>query len=67
MKIIHALEICQQDEDLEYLLEQVPEAIQQSMEGMTRITQIVEAMRDFSHPGLWKKNGRISTKQSVIP
>jgi signal transduction histidine kinase len=44
-----------EDEDIDYLLEQVPEAIQQSLEGMTRITQIVEAMRDFSHPGLMEK------------
>jgi two-component system, NtrC family, sensor kinase len=52
---VQKLETTLKDEDIDYLLEQVPEAIQQSLEGMTRITQIVEAMRDFSHPGLMEK------------
>ena len=38
--------------DLEFLVEEVPLAIQQSLEGIERITRIVGAMRDFSHPGL---------------
>lgn len=37
--------------DLEYLAEEVPLAIQQSLEGIDRITHIVRAMKDFSHPG----------------
>lgn len=53
--ILDTLAAILEDEDVEYLLEQVPEAVQQSLEGMTRITQIVEAMRDFSHPGLMEK------------
>ncbi len=49
------LETTIEEDDIDYVLEQVPEAIQQSLEGMTRIIQIVEAMRDFSHPGLMEK------------
>ena len=37
--------------DLEYLLEEIPEAIDQSREGLKRVTQIVKAMKTFSHPG----------------
>ncbi len=37
--------------DLEYLLEEIPEAIGQSQEGIARVTEIVKAMKSFSHPG----------------
>jgi len=38
--------------DLEYLREEVPKAIAQSLEGIDRISNIVGAMKDFSHPAL---------------
>ncbi|MDD3051667.1 MAG: ATP-binding protein [Candidatus Cloacimonetes bacterium] len=38
--------------DLEFLMEEIPEAIRQSIEGSGRITTIVRAMKDFSHPGV---------------
>ncbi len=37
--------------DLGYLREEIPKAIQQSLEGVSRISKIVKAMKDFSHPG----------------
>lgn len=37
--------------DLAYLIEEIPRAIEQSLEGVQRVTEIVSAMRDFSHPG----------------
>lgn len=36
--------------DLDYLLSEVPGAIQQTLEGIDRVTTIVLAMKDFSHP-----------------
>lgn len=39
------------DADLAYLREEVPRAIRQSLEGLGRVTRIVRAMKDFSHPG----------------
>lgn len=36
---------------IDFLLEQVPEAIADSLEGLERVTNIVRAMKDFSHPG----------------
>lgn len=35
---------------LDYLLEQIPEAMADSLEGLERVTKIVRAMKDFSHP-----------------
>ena len=37
--------------DLAFLGEEIPKAIQQSLEGVGRISKIVKAMKDFSHPG----------------
>jgi signal transduction histidine kinase len=37
--------------DLEFLAEEIPSALSQSQEGLTRVAQIVRAMKDFSHPG----------------
>lgn len=41
--------------DLEYLTEEVPRAIQQSLEGVGRIAKIVQSMKDFAHPGSSEK------------
>ena len=40
-----------QEADLEYLVDEIPVAIQQSLEGVVRISNIVLAMKKFSHPG----------------
>ena len=37
--------------DLDYLTEEIPKAIEQSMEGIKRVARIVRAMKEFSHPG----------------
>jgi len=37
--------------DWEYLSEEIPLAINQSQDGVTQISTIVLAMKDFSHPG----------------
>ena len=37
--------------DLEFLLAEVPCALSESLEGLGRVSQIVRAMKDFSHPG----------------
>ncbi|MCA9119342.1 MAG: PAS domain S-box protein [Planctomycetaceae bacterium] len=41
--------------DIGYLLEEVPNAINQSLEGVGRIATIVRAMKAFSHPGQKEK------------
>jgi PAS domain S-box-containing protein len=42
--------------DLEYLLEEIPTAIGQTLEGVERVSRIVRAMKDFSHPGSSEKS-----------
>ena len=37
--------------NIDYLTEQIPRAIDQSLEGVGRITTIVQSMKEFSHPG----------------
>lgn len=39
------------DTDLEYLREEIPRAIHESLEGVDRVATIVHAMKEFSHPG----------------
>jgi signal transduction histidine kinase len=38
------------EEDSEYYIEQIPRAIDQSLEGLTRISTIVRSMKEFAHP-----------------
>ena len=40
-----------EEADLEYLGEEIPSAIDQSLDGIGRISSIVRAMKEFSHPG----------------
>ncbi len=37
--------------DLSYYLQEVPGAVERALEGIDRVSQIVRAMREFSHPG----------------
>jgi PAS domain S-box-containing protein len=41
--------------DIKYLLEEIPRAIQQSLDGIARVTKIVRSMKDFAHPDLAEK------------
>jgi signal transduction histidine kinase len=42
--------------EMDYLLQEIPKAIQQTLDGVGRVTRIVRAMKDFSHPGLETKS-----------
>jgi len=37
--------------DVGYLLEEIPKAIEQTLEGVARVAKLVGAMKEFSHPG----------------
>ncbi len=41
--------------DLEFIFEEVPEALDQTKTGIERVTKIVRAMKDFAHPGSKEK------------
>jgi signal transduction histidine kinase len=55
--LLAALEADMEDADVEYLLGDVPKAIHQSLEGIARVSKIVQAMKEFSHPGTEEKVG----------
>ena len=44
-----------EDADIEYLHEEIPKAIEQSLQGIERVAEIVKAMKAFSHPGTEEK------------
>lgn len=46
-----ALEHALNELDFDFVAEEVPKCIEQSLEGLERVTRIVRAMKDFSHPG----------------
>jgi PAS domain S-box-containing protein len=41
--------------DAAYLLAEIPKAIDQTLEGVTRVSTLVSAMKEFSHPGTKEK------------
>lgn len=41
--------------NLEYLEKEIPCALDQSLQGVQRVARIVQAMREFSHPGMEEK------------
>ena len=49
------VETVARDVDVEYLCEEIPKAITQSLDGIERVTNIVRAMKEFAHPGSAEK------------
>ncbi len=49
------IDLAEKEADVEYLTEEIPKAIQQSLEGAECIAKIVRAMKEFSHPGTEEK------------
>ncbi len=40
-----------EEADIPYLVEEVPKALEQALDGVSRVSTLVKAMKDFSHPG----------------
>jgi len=53
--IIQQVEKCVEEIDLPYLEEEIPIAVEHTLKGVSRITNIVQAMKIFAHPGMIKK------------
>jgi PAS domain S-box-containing protein len=45
------IEAAKREADMEFLMDEAPRALEQSREGVARVTSIVSAMKKFSHPG----------------
>jgi PAS domain S-box-containing protein len=52
---MHGVEEAEKTADLDYLMEEVPKALAQSIEGIERIARIVRAMKEFAHPDTGEK------------
>lgn len=48
--MVQALEEAMKELDWEYLADEIPDAIAQSRDGIQRVSSIVRAMKEFSHP-----------------
>ncbi len=54
-EIVQEVKKLQEEIDVEYLFSEIPHAVEQSIEGLDRVSRIVRAMKDFSHPGSEEK------------
>ena len=54
-ELIGRLEDSIEEADVDYLIEEIPPAIEQTLAGVDRIGKIVRAMKEFSHPGQEEK------------
>ena len=50
-KAVEALAVAMEDADLSYLKEEIPLALEQSLDGLGKVSRIVRSMKEFSHPG----------------
>jgi signal transduction histidine kinase len=49
-ELLEKIAQAKEEQDLDFLLQEIPSAIDQSLEGIERVAKIVRAMKDFSHP-----------------
>ncbi|GEM_PF-1673541 len=54
-RLITGIEQALEEADLDYLREEIPKAIEQSLDGVDRVAKIVRSMKEFSHPGTREK------------
>ncbi len=69
-QFLNSVETSKDEMDISFLKVEIPESIQQSLEGVENITRIVRAMKEFSHPGINEMtrtdiNGCITTTIAV--
>ena len=55
--VVKELESLTEEKELDYLTEEIPEAIRQTLEGVGSVSKIVRSMKEFSHPGGEEKVG----------
>jgi len=53
--LVATIRAAEVEAELPYLSEQIPKALRQSLDGVERVSKIVRAMKEFSHPGTTDK------------
>ncbi|MEM9615105.1 MAG: ATP-binding protein [Actinomycetota bacterium] len=51
--------------DVDFLTEELPEALGQSLDGTQQVSRIVRAMKDFSHPGSADEQVKLDVNRTV--
>jgi len=54
-ELVAELHAAAKEVDLDYIKEETPNALKESLAGVERVTKIVRAMKEFSHPGSAEK------------
>ncbi len=52
---IDEIEKMMKDIDSDYIMDEIPRAVEQSIGGLQRVSEIVSAMKQFCHPGIEEK------------
>ncbi|MGZ8919425.1 MAG: hybrid sensor histidine kinase/response regulator [Limisphaerales bacterium] len=55
-KLLQEAEAAASELDVPFLLQEIPAALDQSLDGIQRVSKIVRAMKDFSHPNSAEKS-----------
>ncbi len=55
-ELVADIENAEAEADVDFVVEELPAAIEQSLEGVGRVSAIVRAMKEFSHPGVEEKS-----------
>ncbi len=48
---VDALQTAVERADVEFLIEEMPMSVAQALDGVSRVAEIIRAMKDFAHPG----------------
>ena len=60
-----AEEVAEEEASVKYLMEEVPKAVQESLEGLGRITEIVKAMKEFAPPDVQDRKMAVDVNKAI--
>ena len=63
-ELLQAIEDLLKKADVDYLVAEIPKAVEQSLQGVERVAKIVQAMKEFSHPGAEDKS-QVDLNQAI--
>lgn len=63
-ELLREIESVRVESDLDFLKAEIPKAVQETIEGSGRVSKIVRAMREFSHPGS-KAKAEVDLNQAI--
>ena len=62
--VLDELHAMKQQIDLDFILEEIPTTLNQTLEGLHQVATIISAMKSFSHPG--RENKTVSQLNTII-